>query len=662
MAYQNLDTVTWGSSPNITVVFDYDYRRSGSDMQYKVRTTVKTLPTSISTFGYPIYVTIRLDGTAMVSGHQIKAASQSTWSSAIVYETDWMNVSNKTSGNTKLSINLYSGSGESRDKTYSYDLAVSPAASIPTAEASSVELGGSVKIYTNRRDNTFYHRIGCKFGSYSHWGKDIFDDDIAQAWFLFSPPVSLASEIPNATSGTCTIYLTTYSDAACTRQVGDTQSMTLTLTVPASVKPAVSAALSDEAGYLGTFNDYVQGKSRLKLNATASQAYGSQIKSYTFIVDGKTTASTSNEVTVDLLSAGTISVIVRVTDGRGRVSTDYTTTITVLPYAAPQITAMTASRCKKDGTPDPTGTYVNVVFSGAISVLNNINTAVWKVGRKKPTDEYWTETTVTVSQKYAPNSVPTIISGIAVNSPYIFRISATDTVTGTVTSVEIPVPAGYAFLRTNANLDGLSFGKEEVKPNTLGVAWSMEVDGEFSAKGGSIELNRGGTLANFGGYIDFHFNKSANDYTSRIIEDGSGHLSFLSPNGVSMNGGLSVGGASTVAGKLSANGGLTVTGGITCGELPIFPFRVYRCTRDSVTQAAVDDYWSLKCPAVNGYTRIVVDIHTGEPASIVVKNYDFNGDTLRVHLRNTSGASKTFSINAFVLIIPDEIIEVKPYS
>lgn len=39
-----------------------------------------------------------------------------------------------------------------------------------------------------------------------------------------------------------------------------------------------------------------------------------------------------------------------------------------------------------------------------------------------------------------------------------------------------------------------------------------------------IEMNTNGTLTTSGGYIDFHYNGSSSDFTSRIIEDASGRL------------------------------------------------------------------------------------------------------------------------------------------
>lgn len=51
-----------------------------------------------------------------------------------------------------------------------------------------------------------------------------------------------------------------------------------------------------------------------------------------------------------------------------------------------------------------------------------------------------------------------------------------------------------------------------------------------------LELNPPTDTANNGGFIDFHFNRSAEDYTARIIEDGEGVLSVLAPNGFKRNG------------------------------------------------------------------------------------------------------------------------------
>ncbi len=51
-----------------------------------------------------------------------------------------------------------------------------------------------------------------------------------------------------------------------------------------------------------------------------------------------------------------------------------------------------------------------------------------------------------------------------------------------------------------------------------------QLDNKMPASIVSLELNSSGSLANYGGFIDFHYNGSTADYTSRIIEDASGTL------------------------------------------------------------------------------------------------------------------------------------------
>ena len=69
--------------------------------------------------------------------------------------------------------------------------------------------------------------------------------------------------------------------------------------------------------------------------------------------------------------------------------------------------------------------------------------------------------------------------------------------------------------------------------------WNGKADGNHNHGGqsinpSSVELSPG-TSAGHGGYIDFHYNSSAADYTSRIIESASGTLSIEAKNGVAVS-------------------------------------------------------------------------------------------------------------------------------
>lgn len=124
MGYTTLATVNWGTDPAVPVTISYDSQRSGTSMRYCIRVSLAPM-TGGNSFPYPVYLGLTLDDSAEVSGYAVKAASPGQWSSAIIYDSGWVNVSGKTGGTTALTVRLYSGGGSSRDAVYSYDLPVS---------------------------------------------------------------------------------------------------------------------------------------------------------------------------------------------------------------------------------------------------------------------------------------------------------------------------------------------------------------------------------------------------------------------------------------------------------------------------------------------------------------------------------------------------------
>ena len=78
---------------------------------------------------------------------------------------------------------------------------------------------------------------------------------------------------------------------------------------------------------------------------------------------------------------------------------------------------------------------------------------------------------------------------------------------------------------TKATYDGSSPATVNVTPSAIGAAASSHQDHP------SIELHPGANVGH-GGFIDFHYNNSSADYTSRIWESVNGKLAFITPNGV----------------------------------------------------------------------------------------------------------------------------------
>ena len=69
-----------------------------------------------------------------------------------------------------------------------------------------------------------------------------------------------------------------------------------------------------------------------------------------------------------------------------------------------------------------------------------------------------------------------------------------------------------------------------------------------------------------GGYIDFHYNQSSSDYTSRIIEDASGRLYLQATNGIRIGDCVITWDSNNNALKIQKTSGsanLYVTGGVT---------------------------------------------------------------------------------------------------
>ena len=133
------------------------------------------------------------------------------------------------------------------------------------------------------------------------------------AW---TPPLSLASQVPDAVSGTCTITCVTYSGDT---KIG-TKTCTLKLSVPASVKPSISSLTAEciDGTVSSSWGIYVQSKSRARLAVNgAAGIYGSSIVSYS-ISGGGFAGSAASFTTGYLNSYGSITFTATVTDSRGK--------------------------------------------------------------------------------------------------------------------------------------------------------------------------------------------------------------------------------------------------------------------------------------------------------------------------------------------------------
>ena len=245
--------------------------------------------------------------------------------------------------------------------------------------------GDTISIHMNRKSDKFTHTVRYAFGTRT--GTIATNVTTGVQWKI---PESLMELLPAALSGSGLVYVDTYNGSTL---VG-TKYTGFTATVPASVKPTVSATLDDVTGMDDVYGKPVQGLSKIKVTVNASPAYGSPIVSYSVEINGA--RYDDAQITTNLLqAAGNSPVRVTVTDQRGRTSDAWTYTMNVLAYAGPQITALSVHRVDANGNEDDQGARVRVTFSSAVTKLSAGSTATYTLRYKKSADTSWTTVSLT---------------------------------------------------------------------------------------------------------------------------------------------------------------------------------------------------------------------------------------------------------------------------
>ena len=420
MAFVNLTSKSWGSSPDITIQPAYEMQRSGANMQYRIRVTLGTV-SGQSYFGYPIYLKVYLQNS-LKDTHTLKSASPSQWSSNIVYTSDWFTISNKTSGTTSLSLNIYSGSGSTRNSTYSYSLPIEPAASV-LGTISSFTFGNAIDIPITKYNSGFYDVLTISVGGTTIKTVNGITNG-TDVTFTSTELTNIYAKLPSATKGTVTFKLTTKTSSSGST-VG-TSTKTATGTIPSSVKPTISGITLAEAtsGLASKFGAYIQNKSKITGTVNASAGSGSSISAYKTTINGS--SYTSKTFTTGVLkTSGSNTISISVTDKRGRTAT-YSTTFNVLAYSKPAISTFKVERCNADGTLNDEGINFKVTIKSSITALNNKNDSKYTLQYKLSSVDTWT----TLGNSLSGYSVNTswVVTNIALNidNVYDFKLTVGD--------------------------------------------------------------------------------------------------------------------------------------------------------------------------------------------------------------------------------------------
>lgn len=276
------------------------------------------------------------------------------------------------------------------------------AASKPSLSKTSFDMGTVVTIYTNRQSSIATHTL--RYSFFSSNGTIATGVTTSCTW---TPPVSLAAQIPNATSGWGTILCDTYVNG----NLVSTNTCAFQLTVPASVVPSISNVAFSEAtsGVADRFGGYVRTRSKLSVSITATGAQGSSISAYRTSIDG-VTYSGASFTTNTLNTAGNLALTVTVTDSRGRTAST-ARTVTVLDYLPPSLSQFTAERCNADGTAAQTdGTKVRISAKASGSSVGGKNTLACTVYYRLSSAESWVSAATLTPSNYAISETNRLLS------------------------------------------------------------------------------------------------------------------------------------------------------------------------------------------------------------------------------------------------------------
>ena len=396
-------------------------------------------------------------------------------------------------GNNTFTI--YNPNATASPKGYSYNyfqwtavtitVTYEEAASIPSVSETTCPVGGMVTIYTNRASTAATHTLRYTFGADSGYlAQDVGDSVV---WL---PSLTLAEQLPNSTSGLCTIICETYVNGTLT----GTRTCTLTLTVPDTIVPKVTGISCREAtsSIAEQFGVYVRSKSKLSVTLTAKGAEGSSIVSYRSTLDGAV-YNGSSFTTAVLHTAGTNRLTVTVTDSRGR-SGSLSIDLTVVDYSPPSLTELSAQRCNAAGTAvQMDGTSIRITAKGSVSPVNNKNTISCAVYAKASTETAWQIKGTIGASNFTVSAVNRLLAGTYdVLTSYDVKVTLSDYF-GTVEQV-VSVSTKQVMMDFYRDGSGIAFGKVAENSGKVEFGWPLELIEPLSiAQGGTGQTTASGT-------------------------------------------------------------------------------------------------------------------------------------------------------------------------
>lgn len=326
-----------------------------------------------------------------------------------------------------------------------------PASSIPTLNKTSVAIGSTVVISTNRTDPDAVHTLKYSFEESS--GTIATNVTTSYTWTI---PSSFYALLPSKTSAVCTISCETYNSGV---KIGDTQTVTVTVTVPETIRPTItvnSSVVND--GDLSTIisNAVVQGYSKVSFTLSSTPGIGSSFAAFSITgpdLPSNLDPTASTVVTNTISGSGTLIWVIYAIDQRGRTSDAISVQVNAVAYSRPSISPISMHRCDQNGNEDASyGTYLTTrAFYSATNIGTNAVTSAKVYYRRSGLESSsWTLGIDLTSQTNAGSGLWTSPFGsgnIAIEYSYEVKYEIQDSIGAAtnqqaITIISYPMPSG----------------------------------------------------------------------------------------------------------------------------------------------------------------------------------------------------------------------------
>ena len=485
-------TVASGSTPNSRFYVEWELKSQDPAAN---TSTINWAAGWEGTTGSPAWFSnaIRIDGGEVMGTIGLASIGNGTWSNQSgtgkhVLQNGTLVVTHNPDGTGSFAAWLkgwFFSIGQ-LDTSGTWSLPTIPRASTAALSSTSVAIGSSQTVTITRASDSFKHTL-----DWSVNGVSIGSQTGVATSQAFTIPTDAAKQITNATSGTCTVTVTTMNGST---QIGST-TLTFTITIPDTdtYKPSFTAKLSRIDGSVpSSWGVYVQGWSKWKIDLSSVAAGSSatvktwSVSDGTYTGGGPLSSTTASYQTTDVIRAtGTITITVSVTDSRGRTTTK-TLTASIVAWNAPTITPSNAYRVNSSGTATFNGTYASIQASWAYASVSSKNSVTYTLEYKTVTATTWTTQSITLT---SGTRVAVGDNKLSATSSYHVRLTVKDGL-GQTAQYTWQLGTAQVDLDFREDRKGMGIGCVGETADTLEIGWAVNLQKGLKTP---LPLSSGGT-------------------------------------------------------------------------------------------------------------------------------------------------------------------------